>query len=189
MIVGRARERARLEALLAGAREGHSGALVLRGDAGIGKTALLGHAEVSASGFTLLRAIGIESESALAFSGLMQLVRPVLKRLEAVPERQARALAAAVGLGGENETDLFLAYAGALHLLAAASEEQPLLCLVDDVQWLDSASAGAFGFVARRLEAEPIAFVLAVRSGGDGWFDRTRPPGACDWRARARRGS
>jgi DNA-binding CsgD family transcriptional regulator len=171
MVVGRARERARLEALLAGASEGRSGALVLRGEAGIGKTALLEHAEAAASGFTVLRAIGIESESALAFSGLLQLVRPVIDRLGAVPEQQARALAAAVGLGGERETDLFLAYAGALHLLAAASDDRPLLCLVDDVQWLDSASAEALGFVARRIEAERIAFVFASRPGENGWFD------------------
>jgi DNA-binding CsgD family transcriptional regulator len=171
MVVGRARERARLEQLLAGAREGRSGALVLRGEGGIGKTALLEQADAAASGFTVLRAIGIESESALAFSGLLQLVRPVIDRLGAVPEQQARALAAAVGLGGERETDLFLAYAGALHLLAAASDDRPLLCLVDDVQWLDSASAEALGFVARRIEAERIAFVFALRSGENGWFD------------------
>jgi DNA-binding CsgD family transcriptional regulator len=170
MVIGRARECARLEVLLSEARQGRSGALVLRGEAGIGKTVLLDHAEASASGFCVLHAIGIESESTLAFSGVMQLVRPVLDRLEAVPERQAEALANALGLA-KRETDLFLAYAGALHLLAAAAERSPLLCLVDDAHWLDSASAEALGFVARRLEAERIAFVFGMRSDRDGWFD------------------
>src|SRR5829696_7089898 len=169
MIVGRAAERARLEALLAEARAGRSGALVIQGEPGIGKTALLEHAVACADDFTVLRAVGIHSEGKLAFSGLLQLLRPVLGDLLAVPEPQAEALRRALGLTGRAAVDLYLAYAGMLHLLAAAAEARPLLCLVD-AHWLDRASADGIGFVMRRIEAERIAMFLATRPG-EGAFD------------------
>jgi DNA-binding CsgD family transcriptional regulator len=165
MLLGRVPERDRIDRLVAGAREGRSGALLLRGEAGVGKTALLEYSAGSADGFRVLRAIGIESEASLAFSGLMQLTRPVLGALDHVPEAQREGLERALGLGlgdaGAHET--FLAYAGTLSLLAAAAEEQPLLCLVDDAHWLDSSSADALAFAARRIEAERIAMVFAAR--------------------------
>jgi predicted ATPase len=151
MLVGRVAERARLDRLLAEAREGRSGALLLRGDAGVGKSALLDYAAGAADGFRVLRAVGVESEASLAFSGLLQLLRPVLSALEQVPAAQQESLARALGLGEGGGHEVFLVYAGALSLLAAAAEEQPLLCLVDDAHWLDGGSADALGFVARRL--------------------------------------
>ena len=165
MIVGRAPECARLEALLAGARAGRSGALVLEGEPGIGKTALLEHTAAFAEDFTVLHAVGVQSEARLAFSGLLQLLRPVLGELAAVPEPQAEALRRALGLTERSSLDLYLAFAGALYLLAAASETRPVLCLVDDAHWLDAASAEGVGFVARRIEAERIAMLVAIRPG------------------------
>ncbi|HYM80740.1 MAG TPA: AAA family ATPase [Candidatus Limnocylindria bacterium] len=165
MIVGRAPECARLEALLAGARAGRSGALVLEGEPGIGKTALLEHTAAYAKDFTVLHAVGVQSEARLAFSGLLQLLRPVLGELAAVPEPQAEALRRALGLTERASLDLYLAFAGALYLLAAASETRPVLCLVDDAHWLDAASAEGVGFVARRIEAERIAMLVAIRPG------------------------
>ena len=171
MLVGRAAELARIDRLLAEARDGQSGTLVLRGDAGVGKSALLEYAESAADDFRVLSAIGIESEAALAFSALMQLTRPVLDSLPQVPEAQRDALKRALGLGQEGEHQLFLAYGGTLSLLAAAAEEQPLLCLVDDAHWLDATSADALTFVARRLEAERIAIFFAARPGEGRGFD------------------
>src|SRR5262245_22471649 len=165
MLVGRAQECARLDALVVSARQGRSGALVLRGEAGIGKTALLEYAAGRADGFRVLRATGIEAESSLAFSGLLQLVRPILEALDDVPPAQAEALRRALGLVDPGEADPFLAYSATLHLLAAASDDLPLLCLVDDAHWLDRASADALTFAARRLEADRVALVLAVRRG------------------------
>ena len=163
MLVGRTPERTRIDSLLADAREGKSGALVLTGEAGVGKTALLDYAAEAAEGFEVLRAIGIQSEASLAFSGLMQLVRPALGSLDHVPEEQRGPLERALGLGQAGERELFLAYAGTLSLLAAEAEEQPLLCLVDDAHWLDTSSAEALGFVARRIGADRIAFLFAMR--------------------------
>src|SRR5262249_58993894 len=119
MLVGRAEESGRLEALLDSAQQGQSGALVIRGEAGIGKTALLDFAESRAEGFRVLRATGIEAESSLAFSGLLQLARPILDSLDDVASAQAQALRRALGLD-PGEADPFLAYSGMLHLLAAA---------------------------------------------------------------------
>jgi AAA ATPase domain len=163
MLVGRHPERARIDSLLADARAGRSGAILLIGEAGVGKTALLDHAAGAAPGMGVLSAIGIESEASLAFSGLMQLVRPVLGALEHVADEQRAALERALGLGQAGDRELFLAYAGALSLLAAAAEEEPILCLVDDAHWLDTSSAEALGFVARRIAAERIAIVFAMR--------------------------
>ncbi len=165
MLLGRERECARLDELLDEARHGHSRALVLRGDPGIGKTALLEYAIESADGFRVLRAVGIESESKLAFSGLHQLLRPVLWALDQVPEAAAEALSRCLALTEPGEVNPFLAYAGVLQLLAAAAERGPVLAVLDDAHWLDPASAEAITFAARRLEAESVALLFAVREG------------------------
>jgi DNA-binding CsgD family transcriptional regulator len=171
MIVGRAAERARLEALLGEARAGRSGALIIQGEPGIGKTALLEHAVACAEEFTVLHAVGVESEAKLAFSGVLELLRPIVGELAAVAEPQAEALRRALGLTGRAGLDLYLAYAGMLHLMAAAAEARPLLCLVDDAHWLDRVSADGIGFVMRRIEADRIAMLVAVRPGEGGAFD------------------
>jgi DNA-binding CsgD family transcriptional regulator len=165
MLLGRERECARLAELLDEARHGHSRALVLRGDPGIGKTALLQYAIEGADGFRVLRAVGIESESKLAFSGLHQLLLPVLWALDQVPEAAAEALSRSLALAAPGDVNPFLAYAGGLQLLAAAAEREPILAVIDDAHWLDPASAEAITFAARRLEAESVAVLLAVREG------------------------
>ena len=171
MLLGRAQECARLDALLASALQGQSGALVVRGEAGIGKTALLDYAASRADGFRVLRATGVEAESSLAFSGLLQLVRPILEAVDEVPPAQAQALRRAFGLADPGEADPFLAYSATLHLLAASGEAVPILCLVDDAHWLDRASAEGVTFAARRLEADRVAIVLAARRGEEESLD------------------
>ena len=151
--------------LLDDVQNGQSRALVLRGDPGIGKTALLEYATERAEGFRVLRAVGIESESKLAFSGLHQLLLPVLGELDQVPEAAAEALSRSLALAAPGEVNPFLAYAAVLQLLAAAAEREPILAVVDDAHWLDPASAEAITFVARRLEAESVALLFAVREG------------------------
>jgi DNA-binding CsgD family transcriptional regulator len=165
VLIGRERECARLDELLDDARNGRSRALVLRGDPGIGKTALLEYAIDRAEGFRVLRAVGIESESKLAFSGLHQLLRPVFGALDQVPEASAEALRRSLALVEPGEVNPFLVYTGALQLLAAAAEREPLLAVLDDAHWLDPASAEAITFAARRLEAEAVALLFGVREG------------------------
>jgi DNA-binding CsgD family transcriptional regulator len=163
VFVGRSRERAVLDRLLEDVRRGRSAVLVLRGDEGAGKTALLHHCARQASGFRVARVAGVESEMELPFATLHQLCAPMLGRLDALPAPQARALRVAFGLAfGEAPGRLGIALA-ALNLLAEVAAERPLLVLVDDAQWLDAASAQALGFIARRLGAEPVAIVVAVR--------------------------
>jgi DNA-binding CsgD family transcriptional regulator len=164
VLVGRDAECARLARLLDDARRGRSGVLVVRGDAGIGKTALLDHAAAQAGDMTVVRAIGIESEAELEFSGLLEVVRPLLEGLEELPERQAAALRAALGLGPATEPDRFAIGAATLGLLAAAADRAPLLVIVDDAHWLDASSADALLFAARRLEADRVALVFATRA-------------------------
>jgi DNA-binding CsgD family transcriptional regulator len=149
--------------MLAAARKGRSGVLVVRGEAGVGKSALLEQTEEHADGFTVLRGVGVEVESELAYAALHQILRPVFDRIERLPERQAAALRAAFGLSSETVGERFLVSLGVLGLLSEAADERPLLCLVDDAQWLDRASADALLFAARRLEAEPLVLVFAVR--------------------------
>jgi DNA-binding CsgD family transcriptional regulator len=163
MLVGRQQECQRIETLLAGARTGESGALVLRGEAGIGKTTLLLHAIGLADGMTVLRATGVESEAELEFSGLLELCRPVLDRLDALSDAQADALRGALALGPGGGRDTFTIGAATLALLAAAAEERPLLVVVDDAQWLDAASADALRFAGRRLLVDRVALLVAVR--------------------------
>lgn len=132
MLIGRETETAGLGRLLDAARSGTSGARVLLGEAGIGKTALLEHAAAEATGFTVLRATGIEYEAELAYAALHQLLRPLEDRIERLAEPQARALRGALGLAHEREADPFLVGVGVLTLLADAAEEQPLLAVLDD---------------------------------------------------------
>jgi DNA-binding CsgD family transcriptional regulator len=167
MLVGRETETAAVSRVLAGAREGRSGVLVLRGEAGIGKTAVLEHALELADGMTILRGVGIESETELAYAALHQILRPVLDRIERLPEPQAAALRAAFALSEETVDERFRVSLGVLGLLAEVAEERPLLVLVDDAQWLDQASADALVFAARRLEAEALALVFAARDADD----------------------
>lgn len=162
-LLDRARERAALDALLDTARSGLSGTLVLRGEVGIGKTALLDRAVGSASDFRVVRALGIESEMELGFAGLHQLVVPFLPRLERLPGPQYHALASAFGLIAGGRPDRFQVGLATLTLLADAASEMPLLCVIDDTQWLDLESADVLAFVARRLYADRIAFLFAVR--------------------------
>jgi DNA-binding CsgD family transcriptional regulator len=160
---GRSSERAALDRLIEDVRRGQSAVLVIRGEAGIGKTALLHHAAQQASGFRVAQIAGVESEMELAYAGLHQLCAPMLDRLGALPEPQQVALRVALGLGSGDPPDRFLVGLATLGLLSAAAEERPLLCVVDDFQWLDDGSARVLGFLARRLLAEPVALVCALR--------------------------
>ena len=161
---GRCDERALLDGLLARARGGHSGVLLLRGDAGFGKTALLEHAIESASDLTVLRAVGVESEVELAFAALHRLCAPVLDGLDRLPGPQRAALAITFGLSAGPAPDRFLVGLATLGLLSEAAQERPVLCVVDDAQWLDRASAQALAFVARRLQTESLVMLFAARA-------------------------
>src|SRR5580765_3473380 len=165
MLIGRERERGQLEALLAEARLGRGRALVLRGSAGIGKTVLLDYAVQEASGFEVLHYTAVETEAELPFAGMQALLGPLLVRLPEIPETQARALRAALAITSIARTNRLAVYAGALSLLGAAAEGAPLLVVVDDAHWLDRPSAEALTFVARRLTAESLALLFAVREG------------------------
>ncbi|HEV3390967.1 MAG TPA: AAA family ATPase, partial [Solirubrobacteraceae bacterium] len=156
-------EREVLERLLEAVRGGQSRVLVVSGEPGVGKTALLESAIGSASGFRVLRAVGVESEMELAFAASQQLCAPLLDRLDRLPVPQRDALGVAFGLRAGDAPDRFLVGLAVLSLLAEAAEEQPFLCVVDDAQWLDRASAQALVFVARRLLAESVALVFVTR--------------------------
>jgi DNA-binding CsgD family transcriptional regulator len=165
MLLGREAECERIERLVARARDGESGVLVLRGEPGIGKTALLEHAAASAGAGTVLRVRGVESEVEVAFGGLHELLRPVLDERERLPPPQRVALERALGLVAGAGPEPQLVGAATLGLLAALAEERPVLVLADDVQWLDGASASALTFAARRLLADAVAVLLTVRAG------------------------
>jgi DNA-binding NarL/FixJ family response regulator len=169
-LYGRRAECDTIDRLLAGAMDAHSGALVLRGEAGVGKTALLRYAEAHADGMLVLRAAGVESEAELPFAALHQLLRPVLGLLPRLPARQAAALAGALGLGEANGGDRFLVSVAVLSLLGEAAEASGLVAIVDEAHWLDRPSADALVFAARRLEVEGVAMLLAARDG-----DRPEP--------------
>ena len=141
-------ERERLDTLLADVRAGHSAAVALRGEAGVGKTALLRYAAGQAFGFRTAQIAGVEAEMELPFAGIHQLCAPMLDRLDALPAPQREALRVALGVANGNPPDRFLISLATLSLLSAAAEERPLLCLVDDAQWLDGASAQVLTFVA-----------------------------------------
>jgi DNA-binding CsgD family transcriptional regulator len=160
---GRRDERAVLGGLLGDARAGRSGVLVLRGEAGIGKTALLRRAIESASDFRLLRAVGVESEMEIAFAALHQLYAPVGEFVDRLPAPQRDALEVTFGVTAGAAPDRFLVALATLSVFSEAAQERPLLCVVDDAQWLDLASAQVLGFVARRLLAEPVVLLFAAR--------------------------
>ncbi|WP_030184942.1 ATP-binding protein [Streptomyces sp. NRRL S-813] len=163
MIRGRRKECEAVDGLLAHARTRRSGVLVVRGEAGIGKTELLKYARDNAAGFRTVHTVGVESEIGFAFAGLHQLCAPLLDRIDALAEPQQDALGVAFGLRAGRPPDPFLVGLATLSLLAEASEEQPLLCLVDDAQWLDHVSAQVLMFVARRLHAERVALIFGLR--------------------------
>src|SRR5215213_2463984 len=167
VLLGRAEERELLDRLLENVRAGQSAVLVVRGEAGVGKTALLHHCARQAAGFRVARIAGVEAEMELPFAGLHQLCAPMLGRLDALPEPQRAALCVALGLSSGAAPDRFLVALAALSLLAEVAAERPLLCLVDDAQWLDAASSQVLGFVGRRLLAESVAIVFAVRDPTD----------------------
>ena len=168
MLVGRSTERARIDALLDTARAGSGGALVIRGEPGVGKTALLGFARERAGGMRVIEAQGVEAETELPFAGLSQLLAPVLDRAGRLPAQQRQALAGALGLGAERPSECFAAYVATLSLVAEAADDDPVLALIDDLHWLDSASVEALAFVARRIRDEPIALLLAERDEAPG---------------------
>ncbi|MEA2241554.1 MAG: hypothetical protein QOD24_1110, partial [Solirubrobacteraceae bacterium] len=167
LLLGRRNECEVLDRLLAAVRGRQSGVLVLRGEHGVGKSALLEYAITSASGMRLTRTVGVESEMELPFAALQQLCGPMQDRLERLPGPQRDALSVAFGLSAGAAPDRFLVGLAMLSLLSEVAAEQPLLCVVDDAQWLDRASAQALAFVARRLLAEPIAFIFAARESSD----------------------
>jgi predicted ATPase len=163
MLLGRVAECTRIDQLLARAREGTGGALLLSGEPGIGKSALCGYAIERAGGMTVLSAHGMESEAELPFAGLLELFRGRLDRLDELPAPQAAALGGALALYEQTSTDRFAVYAGVLSLLAALAEDGPVLAVIDDMQWIDAPSAEAVLFAARRLGAERIAVLIAGR--------------------------
>ncbi|MGI5169644.1 ATP-binding protein [Spirillospora sp. CA-253888] len=166
MLRGREADRAAVAELVDGARAGRSGVLVVRGEAGIGKTALLDQAVREAEGTRVLRAAGVEAEAGLPFAALQMLLRPGLARLDALPAPQAAALRGALGLA-ERSGDRFLVGLAVLTLLSELAAERPLVCAVDDAHWLDADSADALLFTARRIGAEGIAMLFAARDGFD----------------------
>ncbi|MEV4347207.1 AAA family ATPase [Actinoplanes sp. NPDC049596] len=168
MLLDRNAERAALDRLLAAVRTGESAALVLRGEVGIGKTALLDHVAAEATGCHVVRASGVEAEQELAFAALHLICAPMLDRLTQLPGPQRTALRTAFGMnGGSPPPDPFMVGLAVLGLLADLGRDQPVVCLIDDAQWLDRASAQVLGFAARRLRAESLAIVLATRGCTD----------------------
>src|SRR6201987_1230219 len=163
-LTGRPRERGVLDRFVAGVGAGEGRALVVRGEPGVGKTVLLDYLAGRASGCRVARAAGVQSEMELAFAGLHQLCAPMLEHAESLPGPQREALTTAFGFSAAPPPDRFLVGLAVLGLLSETAGERPLVCLVDDQQWLDRASAQALGFAARRLEAQPGGLVF----GGPG---------------------
>ena len=162
-LLDRKRERGQIDRVLGAARQGRSAALVLQGEPGTGKTTLLDYAAESGGDFEIVRLLGIESETELGFAALHQLLLPFLAGLRSLPAPQRDALAGALGLRRADSPDRFLLALAALTMLAGAAAKRPLLCIVDDAQWLDRESAGILGFIARRLGADAIAMLFTVR--------------------------
>ena len=170
MLYGRAPETAAIDALLESARSSRGSALVVRGEAGIGKSALVGTAADAAADFTVLRCVGVESEHSWTYAGLQALLLPLAGHLEALADAHVRALRTVLGLEPEADKrsagdERFTTGIAVLSLLAEAAAERPVLCVVDDAHWLDPDSADVLLFVARRLAVEPVAMLLAVRDG------------------------
>src|SRR3982074_1292772 len=166
-LLGREGEREALGRLLEAATSGHGGVLVVRGEPGVGKTALLEYAVEAGRGVRIARAVGVEAEMELPFAAVQQLCTPFFELMERLPQPQHDALGVAFGLSAGPAPNRFLVGLAVLGLLSEAAEEQPLLSVVDDAQWLDRASAQVLAFVARRLLAEKIALVFATRALGD----------------------
>ncbi len=164
---GRTSERETLDRLLTSVRESRSGVMLIRGEAGVGKTALMAYVAGQAGGFQVAQIDGVESEMELPFAALHQLCVPMLARLDALPQPQQAALRVAFGVSAGDPPDRFVLALATLNLMADVADERPLLCLVDDAQWLDGASRQVLGFVARRLLAEPVGLVFAIREPGD----------------------
>ena len=154
-----------MDRLLAQARQGRSGSLSVRGPPGTGKSALLTYARASAAGMTVLHASGVPAESDLPFAVLHQLIRPVSDRIRLLPPRQRDALDGALALGPPTGADRFLVSAAVLTLLAETADKVPLLCVLDDVHWMDRSSLDALMFAVRRLDADGVATLFAIRSG------------------------
>jgi DNA-binding CsgD family transcriptional regulator len=171
MLYGRTGEAAAIERMLDAARAGTGCALVIRGEAGIGKSALLAHARANAAGFRVLSARGLQAESELPFAALSDLLRPVLGAIDELPDRQAAAVRGALALGPPIESDRFATAAASLSMLATAAERSPLLMLVDDAHWIDGASLEALMFTARRLGSDPMVALFAIREGETDAFE------------------
>src|SRR5215472_587401 len=174
MLVGRERECARLDALIAQVRAGHSATLVVTGDAGVGKTSLLEYAVLRAGGLQVLRAHGVESEQDLPFAGLADLVGPILGHLGALPGPQRAALAGALAVGPVVPGGRFPVCAATLRLLSAAAAQRPVLVVVDDGHWLDVASVQVLEFCAHRLGQEAIGLIVAARPDSSSRLDTSR---------------
>src|ERR1700760_2036496 len=166
-LMDRERERAALDGFLGELRVGRGGALMVHGEAGVGKSALLEYAVGSAADMRVAQALGVESEMELAFASLHLLCAPLLDRLKDLPGPQRDALGVAFGLRAGGAPDRFLVALAVLTLLSEVAEERPLLCVVDDAQWLDWSSAQVLAFAARRLLAEPVGLIFAAREPGE----------------------
>jgi DNA-binding CsgD family transcriptional regulator len=171
VLIGRESECARLDELLDRARIGRSGALVIRGEAGIGKTALLDYAAGRAKDMTVVRGLGVESEAQLEFSGLLEVCWPMRDTLDELSDHQAGVLRSALGIGPGEEQDRFSVGAATLSLLAASAEANPVCVLIDDAQWLDPASQEALIFAAKRLQADCAALLFGARDGEERPFE------------------
>src|SRR2546421_459526 len=167
MLLGRGPERAAIDGLIRGASQGVSGALLLSGDPGAGKSALLKYAGETARGMTVVRARGIEAESSLPFAALADVLRPMIGQIDRLPAVQSASLSAALAIGPPLPGDRFTTYLAALNLVALFAETQPVLIIVDDMQWIDPGSAEALFYAARRLSAERVAILFAARTTAD----------------------
>lgn len=170
-VIGRARERAALRGLLDDARSSRSRSLVIVGEPGVGKSTLIAATAAEATDFRILRSRGVETESSLPFAGIHQLLRPVLALLDRLPLAQSDALRVALGLELGATANRFLISLGVLSLLSELAESSPVCCVIDDGHWVDEPSLDALLFVARRVEAEGIALIVAARTGASGRID------------------
>jgi hypothetical protein len=166
-LLGRNAECTFLDGAIAAIQQGHSRVLVLRGEAGVGKTALLEYLIGAASGLRILRAVGVESEMELPYAGLHQLCAPMFDRVDRLPAPQRDALRVVFQAAEGGPPDVSLVGLAVLSLISESAEDQPLLCVIDDAQWLDRASARTLTFVGRRLLADPVGLVIAAREPSD----------------------
>ena len=166
-LLGRRREQQMLAGLLGGAREGHSGVLVIRGEAGIGKTALVTELVDQATDFRVIHTSGAESEMEFTYAGVHQLCAPLVELRSRLPTPQRNALEVALGLSEGDAPDGFLVRLAVLTLLGEAGADRPTICVIDDTQWVDRASRQTLAFVARRMLADPVVMLFCVRDSGD----------------------